>query len=278
MSRPIRISGLVAAMAMLVLVVSPTAIALGPVEDVRNSNTEHCSDGIGLSYSDAEFDQALALGGQDEDEFKSSRYACGSYSSDGRYEVAQCSEPTAFQSFPAAGIAANGWVVCIVTMLVDNDGRGFKASLDDYEAVLADDRVVTPDPVVSSWAGDDEGLFALDLSAGKIFPAGGMGKGLLAFPAMPNDDFVLRNKETGNQFLVSTRETSLRNLLPIVAAPETGPIVMSGNGYSSSPWILSLGHPLRVTLDVKNAGSIVSLDAQYRIGAGSFFARETISN
>jgi hypothetical protein len=95
-----------------------------------------------------------------------------------------------------------------------------------------------------------------------------LGKALLAFPTMNGDDFILRNQETGNQFVVSTRENTIAGAMPIVAASESRPIVMTGTGRSESAWILSTGDPLRVTLEVANVSSdyeSVALDVEYGV-------------
>jgi hypothetical protein len=252
---------------------APALLAFGPVDELLQRNTSNCSDGIGLSFTDQEFDEALALGGQDETEFKLSRYACGSRDVDGRLEHVQCTEPRTFASFAAVGVTPDSWVICLVAMVIDEDGRGVKASLDDYEALLGTGDVVRPDARASSWAGNYES-FDVDLSTERIFSVDFPNYGLLAFPDMPSDDFVLRNLETGNQFIVSVRENAIADLMPNVAAPEVGLIVMTGTDYGSSLWVLSVGVPLRVTLDIEGVGDIVSLDAEYRRDRGSVLPEE----
>jgi hypothetical protein len=268
--------GCYAALAVVLLLLSvhpaPALLAFGPVDDLLQRNTSECSDGIGLSFTDQEFDEALALGGQDADEFRSSRFACASQDTDGRRELVQCTEPRTFASFAAAGVAPDGWVICLVGMVINEDGRGLKASLDDYEAVLGTGDVVSPDVRVSSWAGNYEDLYSVDLSTEPIFSADSLSYGLLAFPGMRSDDFVLRNVETSNQFVISVRENAIADLMPSVAGPEVGPIVMTGSDYGSSAWLLSVGAPLRVTFDIEGVGDLVSLDAEYRREGGSLLA------
>lgn len=212
MHRPLRL-GCYAALTVVLLLLSvhstAALLAFGPVDDRLQRNTSDCVDGIGLSFTDREFDEALALGGQDADEFRSSRFACGSEDVDGRREFVQCTEPRTFASFAAAGVTPDGWVICLVAMVIAEDGRGIKASLDDYEALLATGDVVRPDARVSSWAGTYEDIFDVDLSTEQVFSADSLNYGLLAFPGMLNDDFVLRNLETGNQFVVSVRENGI---------------------------------------------------------------------
>ena len=264
MTRPFRLRRTaVLAIVLLVLARHPS-LALGPIDDAVLVNTGDCADGIGLSFTDKEFDDAVTLAGQDEDEFKQSRYACGSYAEDGRTEFAQCTESRTFTSFSAVDVEPDDWVVCLVAMLIVNDGRGYNASLDNYEAVLADGHVVKPHSRVSSWAGSYKDFYPVDLSMEQIVAAGSLGYGLVAFPDMPNDDFVIRNRETGNQFIVRARENAIGDLIPKVAGPEVGSIVMTGTDSSSSLWILSQGHPLRVNLNIEQVGNIVALDAEYR--------------
>jgi S1-C subfamily serine protease len=253
--------------AMVLIAVQPSP-GSGQIEDALQQNTDDCFDGVGLSYSDVESSEAAALGGQDAAEFGSSHFACDNYDEDGRIEFAQCTEPQRFDSFRTVDTAPDDWVICLVGIINKVDGRGFRASLDDYGAVLATGEAVRPDARVSSWGGDYKDIFSIDISTERIFSADSENYGLLAFPNMPADDFVLRNLETGNQVVISTRENAIRNLLPSVAAPEAGAIVMTGSGFDSTSWIMSVGNPLRITLDVDGVGDFISLDAEFRRGQG----------
>jgi hypothetical protein len=264
LNRPLALLRNAVLASVLLLLACHPSLALGPIDDVLQMNTGDCVDGIGVSFTNGEFNDALALGGQDADEFRRSRFACGSHDVDGRQEYAQCTEPSTFASFAAGRVEPESWVICLVAMVIAEDGRGFTASLDDYEAVLDNGDAVKPDARVSSWAGNYKDHFNVDLSTEQVFSAGSLSYGLLALPDMPNDDFVLKNRETGNQFIVSERENAIGDLIPILAAPEVSPIVMTGMDYGSSPWILASGDPLRVTLNIEEVGNIVSLDAEYR--------------
>lgn len=264
----------VALATMLLLTSVQPSMALTSVNEVLARDTSECFDGIGLTFTNREFEEALALGGQDETEFKMARYACGSYEVDSRYEHAQCTEPLIFSSFSAAGEEPGDWVICLVAVLIEDGGRGMKVSLDDYEAILATGEAVKPDPVVSSWPGNHEDLFDVDISTERIFSAGSLNYGVLAFPDMPDDNFVLRDLVTGNQFLVIARENAVGDLMPFVAAPEVGDIVLTGNGFGSSQWVMSLGHRLGVTVETEidrssGIGGLISVDAEYRRDGGA---------
>lgn len=247
------------------------SLGSSPIDEALGQNTENCLDGIGLTYTDAEFDAATALGGQDAREFSASRWACGSLLDDGRQEFAQCTEPLRFESFAAAGVAPDGWVLCLVGMVIDDNGRGFIASLNAYEAVLRSGDVVHPDARVSAWAGNYDEIIPVDLSAGQVVSAGSFGLGFLAFPNMTGGEFLLANRETGNSVVVSVRENSIADLMAVVVGPQTEPIAMTGDDSASSPWIVTPGVLMRITLSIADVGPLVALNADYRGDAQTFF-------